>query len=250
MLCCLKDTWMHPFPLAAAKLAPYLDSWHHLWSENDAISLWLRLISTSDYFIRLYKTYTKCLSHCYTVSRAYGCTLTPSHRPSCPQNWEFWFTCGVKMMSLRHIWGWYLPQTTSYIHIGHIKSVWAINMMSQWHMGAPSCSCRYSSQVGPRFGKRASLVEREWCHSVMVETNIQLILLHTFILDIYKVLAPLLCCLKDIWVHPYTIPSAKLSPELGILVHLGSKTDVINLCLRLNPPQTTVYIHIRHTQSV
>ena len=170
--------------------------------------------------------------------------------PSCPQNWEFWFTCGVKMMSLCHIWGWYLPQTTAYIHIGHIKSVWAINMMSQWHMGAPSCSCRYSSQVGPRFGKRASLVEWEWCHSVMVETNIQLILLHTFILDIYKVLVPLLCCLKGIWVHPYTIPSAKLSPELGILVHLGSKTDVINLCLRLNPPQTTVYIHIRHTQSV
>jgi hypothetical protein len=64
------------------------------------------------------------------------------------------------------------------------------------------------------------------------------------------VLAPLLCCLKGIWVHPYTIPSAKLSPKLGILVHLGSKTDVIYLCLRLNPPQTTVYIHIRHTQSV
>ena len=39
-------------------------------------------------------------------------------------------------------------------------------MLSQGHMGAPWCSCHYSSQVGPRFGKRASLVEWEWCHSV------------------------------------------------------------------------------------
>ena len=39
-------------------------------------------------------------------------------------------------------------------------------MLSQGHIGAPWCSCHYSSQVGPRFGKRASLVEWEWCHSV------------------------------------------------------------------------------------
>ncbi len=37
----------------------------------------------------------------------------------------FWVTCGVKMMSLCHCWGWQPPQNNSHIHIRHIKSVWA-----------------------------------------------------------------------------------------------------------------------------
>jgi hypothetical protein len=40
---------------------------------------------------------------------------------------------------------------------------------------------------------------------VIVEANIHLRLLHTSILDIYKVFEPLVCCLKGIWVHPYTV---------------------------------------------
>jgi len=36
------------------------------------------------------------------VLRACGCTLKPLHRPGLPQIWGFRFTCGVKMMSLRH----------------------------------------------------------------------------------------------------------------------------------------------------
>ena len=39
----------------------------------------------------------------------------------------------------------------------------------------------------------------------MVEANIHLRLLYTSILDIYKVFEPLVCCLKGIWVHPYTV---------------------------------------------
>ncbi len=35
----------------------------------------------------------------------------------------FWDTCGIKMMSLRHDWGWQSPQTAFCIHIGHIQSV-------------------------------------------------------------------------------------------------------------------------------
>ena len=50
----------------------------------------------------------------------------------------------------------------------------------------------------------------------MVEANIHLRLLHTFIVDIYKVFEQLLCCLKGICVHPYTIPPAKLSSEFRI----------------------------------
>ena len=34
-----------------------------------------------------------------------------------------------------------------------------------------------------------------------------------------------MCCLKDIWLHPYTITLAKLPPDLGIQVHLRSGND-------------------------
>ena len=65
--CCLKGTWVHPYTVTPAKLAPDFGIWVHLWSENDVITSWFRLISTSD---------------------------------------------------------------PSYIHIMHIKSVWAIGMLS------------------------------------------------------------------------------------------------------------------------
>jgi len=106
-------------------------------------------------FIHPYLTYTKGLSHWYAVSRARGCTLIPLHRPSWHQILGFGFTYGVKMMSLRHGSGWYLPQTPSYIHIMHIKSVWAIGMLSQGHVGAPLY--RYTGQVCPRFGIQVHL---------------------------------------------------------------------------------------------
>ncbi len=129
---------------------------------------WLRLIFTSDHFIHPYETYKKCLRHWYAVLRAYGCTLIPLHRPSCPQIWGFRFFLGVKMMPQRHGWGWYSPQTTSYIHIRHIK-----------------------------------------------------------------VFETLVCCLKGIWLHPYTITPAKLTPDLGFQVHLRSENDATTSCLRL-----------------
>ena len=68
-------------------------------------------------------------------------------RPSWSHIWEFKVTCGVKLMSLRHGWGWYPPQNASHIHIRHIQSVLAISMLSQGHMGVPPY--RYTGQVGP-----------------------------------------------------------------------------------------------------
>ncbi len=49
----------------------------------------------------------------------------------------------------------------------------------------------------------------------MDEADVPLKLLHTSILDIYKVIEPLVCCLKGIWVHPYTVTPVKLAPDLG-----------------------------------
>jgi hypothetical protein len=53
----------------------------------------------------------------------------------------------------------------------------------------------------------------------MFEADIYLRLLHTSIVDIYKVFEPLVCCLKGIWMHPYTITPAKLPPDLGSQCH-------------------------------
>ena len=49
----------------------------------------------------------------------------------------------------------------------------------------------------------------------MDEADVPLKLLHTSILDIYKVIEPLVCCLKGIWVHPYTVTPAWLAPDLS-----------------------------------
>jgi hypothetical protein len=47
-VCCLNGVWVHPYTITLAKMAPHLGIQGHLWSENDAITTWLRLISTSD----------------------------------------------------------------------------------------------------------------------------------------------------------------------------------------------------------
>jgi hypothetical protein len=49
----------------------------------------------------------------------------------------------------------------------------------------------------------------------MDEVDVPLKLLHTSILDIYKVIESLVCCLKGTWVHPYTITPARFAPDLG-----------------------------------
>ena len=98
-----------------------------------------------------------------------------------------------------------------------IHSVWAIVMLSQWPMGAPLY------HLAPQIWefritwwvKMMSL--QKWCHYIMFEADFHL---KASMLDKYKVFQPLLCCLKGIWVQPYTIEPAKLAPYLGIQVHL------------------------------
>ncbi len=162
---------------------------------------------------------------------AHGCTLIPLHWPSCPQIWGFRFTWGVEMMSPLHGWGWHPPHTSSYIHIRHVQSMWDIDMLSQGHMVAPLY--HYTSQVFPSFGNSGSLEEWKNCQKVMVEADIHLQPFHTSILDIYKVFETLICCLKGIWLHPYTVTLAKFSRVLGIHVHLRRRKTAIRSWLRL-----------------
>ncbi len=92
---------------------------------------------------------------------------------------------------------------------------------------------RYTSQVGLRFGKSGPLEVWKGCHNNMVEADIHFRLIHTSILDIYKVFEPLVCCLKGSWLHSYTITLAKLAPDLEIQGHLRSRNDATTSCLRL-----------------
>ena len=80
-------------------------------------------------------------------------------------------------------------------------------------------------------------------HNVMVEADIHFRPLHTYIVDIFKVFETLVCCLKGIWLHPYTITLARLAPDLGTQGHLWSGNDAIMSWLRL----TSISNHFIHT---
>jgi len=96
----IRSTWYHlKHSHATYRERLSLGILGHLWSENDVIRSFLRLRSTSDHFKHPYWTYTKCLSHWYPVSMAFGCILIPWHWPSWPQTCELWVTCGAGMMS-------------------------------------------------------------------------------------------------------------------------------------------------------
>ena len=103
----------------------------------------------------------------------------------------------------------------------------------------------------PRFGNSGSLVEWKWCHRVMVEADIHLRPLHTYkLVDVYTVFEPLVCCLKAIRVHPYTtVTLAKLTPDLGIQIHLWSENVAIVSCFRLIST-SDLFIHPMDTSKV
>jgi hypothetical protein len=66
-----------------------------------------------------------------------------------------------------------------------------------------------------------------------IHTDIHLRLLPKSELDISKVFESLTCCLRGIWVHPYTDTQAKLAQAFGLLGHLWSGNDAITSWLRL-----------------
>ena len=93
------------------------------------------------------------------------------------------------MTLVHHGWGWQYPGwSTLIISIRYIKSVWAIGMLSQGHMGAPLYHS--ISQVGPKFGILGSPM---WSENYVSTSWLRLIStsdhqLHTSILDIiYKI---------------------------------------------------------------
>ncbi len=85
--------------------------------------------------------------------------------------------------------------------------------------------------------------ECKWCHYFMVEADFHLRPLQMSMLDIYKVFEALVCYLKGIWLHPYTVTQAKLASDLVRQGHLRSENDAITLSLRMIPT-SDLFIHL------
>ncbi len=100
--------------------------------------------------------------------------------------------CGVKMMSLIHVWGWQPPQTASPIYKRHLQSVWACWYAVHRHTVAALNSYTYPAWL--RFWGSGSLMQSKWCHYIMVDADSHLKLLSTSILDISQCLSTLICC--------------------------------------------------------
>ncbi len=144
----------------------------------------------------------------------------------------FWVTsCGVKMMSLRHGWGWLPTQTTSCHHIIHIKSVWAHWHAVHGHMAVASNS--YTHTTWFIFWGSGSLVESKCCHYIMVEADSPLqTVTHIQTIHITSVWANWHAVHDHIAVvsNSYTHTSASYFLFLG---HLWIQNDVITSWLRL-----------------
>jgi hypothetical protein len=101
---------------------------HYVMVEAD---IHLRLLSTSIWDIY---NVLEPLVYCPKGIWMHPCIVIP---PEVAPDFGIWVTCGLEKMPLRDDWRWHPPQTASHIHIRHIKCVWGIVLLSQWHIGAP-----------------------------------------------------------------------------------------------------------------
>ena len=128
-----------------------------MWSQNDVITSLLRLTPTSQTAPIVHLRHVQSVwSHWYAFRRHTVAALHSCSHTTWVGYWFFWVSCGVKMMSLRHVWGWQTPQTTSYIHFRHIESVWAYWYAVHQHMVAALYSCTHPTWL--RFGGYGSFV--------------------------------------------------------------------------------------------
>ena len=146
-----------------------------------------------------------CLSTLICCPWAYGSSLKQLYLQYLAQIfWFFQVTCGVKMTSLRHGWGWQLPQTSSYMYYRNIQHyVWAHCWYAvHGHMGGALNSythntCLLSQIVGFWFWVT---LESKWCHYVMVEANSQqLKLFIAYFIEIYKMFKHIDMLSKSMW---------------------------------------------------
>ena len=135
LICCFKAYSCSLIQLYPSYLAQILG----FWVTCGVKMMSLRHGDASPIHIR--HIHIKCLSTLICCPLAYSSSLEQLYPSYLAQILGFWVTCGVKMMSLRHGWGWQPPQTASLIHIRHIRSVWALiccpfaysSSLKQWY---------------------------------------------------------------------------------------------------------------------
>ncbi len=116
--------WYQPYTVIYTHLAQIWGLWVTCWVEMLSVRPdweWQPPQTASLIHIRCIHS---VWAHWYAV---HGPTVAALHSHT-HTSWffgGFWVTCGVKMISLHHGWGWPPPQTASLIHIRHIQSVWA-----------------------------------------------------------------------------------------------------------------------------
>jgi hypothetical protein len=190
----------------AAALNRYLHytTWVRFWGSGSLVeSKWCRYVMVEAYSqlkllpvstLDMYKVVLSILICCPWV---YGSSLKQLYPHYLGQILGFWLTCGVKMMSLHHCWGWQPHQTASHIHSTHMQSVWVHQYSVHGHMAVASNS--YTHTTWLRFWGSGSLVESKRYHCVMIETDSHIKLLPPFILDIYKVFEHIDMLSMGIW---------------------------------------------------
>ncbi len=229
MVCCLTGIWMQHYIIIRATLAPDFEILGHVWSGNDTIAWWFRLTSNSDRPYP-YKTCTMCLGIGMLSQGHIGTSLYRSTSQVDPRFWSFFITCGVELMQLHHGWGSHPPQTASHIHPRHIKSVWAIGMLSHRHMGAPLY--RYTGQFGLRFWVFCHL----WSGNDAITSWLRLISTsdasHIHIRHIQSVWGIGMLSHRHMGAPLYHY-RGWLAPDFGILGHLWSGNDAISSWFRL-----------------
>ncbi len=178
---------------------------------------------------------------------AYESSLTQLYSPYLAQIFGYVVTCGVKMMSFGHGWAWQPPQIASLIHVRHIKSVWAHLYAVHGHMVAALHS--YTHTTWLKFGGSESLVESNCCQYILIETDSNLKLLSSSILDIYKVFEHIDMLSMDAVaaLHSHTHTYWFFG---GFWVTCEAKMISLPHGWGWPLPQTTSLIHTRHIQSV
>jgi hypothetical protein len=136
----------------------------------------------------------------------------------------FWVTCGVKMMSLCHGWGWQPHQSASHIHIRHIQSVWA-----HWyavHGHTVSALHSYTHPTWLRFWGLVTCAVKmmSLCHGWSWQPNQTAPHIHM------RHLQNVWACwyaTMGIQYQPYTVIPTLIGSDFGILGHLWSQNDAI-----------------------
>ncbi len=176
-------------------------------------------------FLHPQNTLIKHLSTLICCPLAYSIRLNKMYPHYSVQILWFWVTCGVKMMSLCHGWGWQPTQSTCCIHLRNIQRVWSHLYALHGHTTVAPNS--YTHTIWLRFWGSWSLVESKWCHYVLVVADSHLKLLPTYTLDIYKVFKYVDMLSMCIQQQPLTVIPTLIGSDFGVWGHLWSQNDLI-----------------------